>query len=756
MLNGLSYKDRNIVSRSFRFMSPNVKDPEKIFRNVDYDLETSYFSTAMGDNRYVNPLPGYGFNTDPSPAIVKNNSVKNKLGNMGRYYKRIHDDNVTLLTVTPGTAEFTGILQYIVNMFDYSASTIGNKGRAPSWSFYLTESMSAIAFWPFQLIGVGMNFLSFLFDEPKNQWYYVKPAMGEYLHAAQGIFNDLMINAGFSITAFNDRRQQDGNQKRGDRDYYEGTINGYTAEDSYDAKQQNINYMHQMFPDAINADGTIDIVKIVGRGARKYRYFLMQLKQLDTQVGSTITAEEKQRLIENKLDELVNNPGFLDGSISPVANKGTADYLRDEITTTGKFRGTDEISNPEIASAFYNADVARSIIPTDAAGNTLKEFQASKASDLSNVQSVIGKFGYMSDGANTSDTPPSSGSYSASGSQTATSGLEGSIPLSSIDVNKSLDQETWLGEIGEILKDGFMGGMDSVTFRVEGGTGPVSDSYSNQTKQSEIAGFFNGSVSAVNDFKFNLQGGNIGVPIVDSIINSIKDGVAGLASGSVIGNIPLALMGNSRLVVPEHWADSSASLHTESYTIYSEALYGHPYNIAMAIYLPIALIAPFVWPIATGGSTYTTPFMCKAFSRGRTIIKRGIVKNASFTFGEGELGWTKDRKPLNVRINLDIADCDPILAMPVSRMRNPLDVVNMTRLTSTYMGDVGKYNDIIARMAGVDYLDTLLKYNRLNRMVTRATKDFTQMFSPGYIAGSINDSIVGDVGRIFSGRPLNR
>lgn len=756
MLTNLTFSDKNIVSRSFRFLSPNVQDPSRIFKNVDYDLETSYFSTAIGDNRYVNPLPGYGFNTDPSPGIVRKDAIKNQYGNLGRYYKRIHDDNVTLLTLVPCTVEFTGILPFLVNMFDYAASTIANKGRAPSWAFYLTETMSAIAFFPFQLIGVGMNFLTFLFDEPKNSWFYLKQSTGMYLAAAQGILNDLMINAGYIITTLNDTRQQQGNQKQNDRDYFIGTLSGYDSKDSHDAKKKNAEFMNSIYPDAINDDGTIDIVKIVGRGARKYRYFLTQLKNLDTKVNSPITPLQREELVNNTLEQLVKNPSFINGTINPTHRLTTNDYLKRELQTTGRMRDQNEISNPEMASAFYNVDVANNVIPTS---DEYKMAGSGEGSGVfGDVKEITNKFQYGSSG---SDVPPATGSYTASGEQiNATTenseALEGTIPLSFIDVNKDVSQESWLGQIGELLQDAFLGGMESVTFRVEGGTGPVSDSFSNNTRQSDIAGYFNSAITAVNNFKFNVQGGTTGIGPVDYVLNTIKDGVVGLASGSVIGNIPLALLGNARVSVPEHWEDSTANLHTESYTIYSEALYAHPYSISMAVFLPLALIGPFIWPIASGGSTYTTPFMVKAFSRGRTIIKRGIVKNASITFGEGELGWTKDRKPLNIRINLDIADLDPILAMPVTRMKNPLDVVNLTRLTSSYLSDIGKYNDYISRIAGIDYLDTILKYNRLNRVVTRVKTDFQQMFSPSYIAGSINDSIVGQLGTAFSPRPLNR
>lgn len=754
MLTGASFKDKNIISRSFRFLSPNVSNPESILKQADYDLETSYFSTAIGDNRYLNPLPGFGFNTDPSPAIVSQDGIKNNLGNLGRYYKRIYDDNATLLTITAGVPEFTGILRFLVNMFDYSASLVTNKGRAPTYAFYISEAVSSVAFYPFQLIGVGMNFLAFLFDTPKNQWYYVKPTMGQYLAAAQGIFNDLMVSAGYSMTILNDSKRLQGNERRGDAGYNTGTITGYNAQDSSAAKQANIQYLNRLYPDAINDDGTIDIVKIVGRGARKYRYFLMQVKNLDKKVGSTITYEQKNEAIEKTLNNLMKDPDFLAGTKDGIDQKGTSYFLKKELSTIGKYRGEEEISNPEVASSYYDPATASQIVPTGADGTT--EVYGQSTGGLS-VQKISEKYGYLTGGnANTTAAAPSGAGSTAGNFTSASSTLAGTVPTSDIDVNKDFSEDGWFSQIFELVKDSFLGGMDAVTFRVEGGTGPVSDSFSNQTQQSEIAGFFNGTVSAVNNFKFNVQGGDTGIGFVDSILNRIKDGAAGLASGSVIGNIPLALMGNSRVVIPEHWADSQTNLHSESYEIYCDAMYGHPYSISTQIFLPLALIAPFVFPVSTGGSTYTTPFMCKVFSQGRTIIKTGMVRNASITFGEGELGWTRDRKPLNMRIRLEFVDLDPIVSVPVVRLKNALEVFNVTRTSEMYLGDVGRYNDWLARVTGQDYLDTILKYNKINRAVTRFTNDFQEIFSPGRIAGAISDSVVGDVGRVFAGRPLNR
>jgi hypothetical protein len=218
----------------------------------------------------------------------------------------------------------------------------------------------------------------------------------------------------------------------------------------------------------------------------------------------------------------------------------------------------------------------------------------------------------------------------------------------------------------------------------------------------------------------------------------------------------MALLGNSRVEIPEHWQDSTANLHTESFSFFFEAPYAHPYSIATNVFLPLSLILPFVVPFSTGGSTYGSPFMIKCFQRGKSIIRMGMVRNASITFGEGPLGWTTDMKPRNCRVTIDVADFEPILSVPISRVTNPLDLANMAAQSSRYLGDRGKYNDWINRVAGVDYLDTVLRYADLNRRLTRFSTDTKNMFKASTIANVVADSIIGDVGKLFVGRPMNR
>lgn len=730
----LNYKDRNIVSRSFRLMSDGIKDPEKVLIRSDYDLYTSFFSTAMGDNKFVNPLPGFSRNTDPYPKPI----MENNLGNQGRYYKRIHNDNALSVTLTAGVPEFTGMITFILNMFDYSASVMANKGRAPTWSYYIGQAASAIAFWPAQIVATSFNFFEFLTNTPKNKWYYAKPTMGQYFTAAQGIFNDLMVSAGYALTVLPNDRQEQGNSKAGDRDFGAGGEKGYLR-DSVAAKN-NASYLHSLFPDAINKDGTIDILKVSTRGVRKFRYFMKKIKDLDDTFGIN-TVNQKDRAIEGILDSLMKDSGFVNANSGYTSGISTQDYLMEELKTVGASRGLDEISYPEISSAYTSKDAGVNIKPESQA------MAAAGGNSIADIQSKLSQYNTESFGVN-------NGTSSGTSAAQSPPDLNGTVP-NTIGSPNDVSESSWFGEIGQLLMDGFYGGLDGVTFRMEG-SGSVSDSFGSSTTQSAIASTFNSTVQAVQDFKFNLSGGQTGIGIVDEFINTIKDSVAGLAAGSVIGNVPLALLGNSKVDIPEHWEDSTTNLHSENFSFYFAAPYAHPYSIATNIFLPLALIMPFVVPFSTGGSTYTAPFLVKCFSRGKSIIRTGIVQNASFEFGSGPLGWTTDMKPLNLRVNLTIADLDKVMSVPITRVTNPLDLLNIAKQSSRYLGDIGKYNDWVNRVTGTDYLDTILRYNDLNRRMTRFTNDVENMFKPATVAGVVNDSIIGDVARIFTGRPLNR
>ena len=65
------------------------------------------------------------------------------------------------------------------------------------------------------------------------------------------------------------------------------------------------------------------------------------------------------------------------------------------------------------------------------------------------------------------------------------------------------------------------------------------------------------------------------------------------------------------------------------------------------------------------------------------------------------------------------------------------------------------YNNYLTRITGVSYLDTILKWSRLNRGLTGVALDMQQTFRADNIAAKLSDSLGADLARIFS-RPIVR
>ncbi len=706
----ISLMDKQLITKSFKLMCTGIENT-KIRDHLNKDLYYNFFSSQVGDNRYVNPIPQYSPATDPrhTKFLASGN------GGMGSEYKSLIDDNVSLMTITAGVPEFTGLLTFISGMFDPVAAIIANKGRAPSIAFYLGQGIGTIAFWPVQLISIGVSFLHFLMDVPRNQYWYVKPAMGMYLTAATNLLNDIATSKGF-IKPVLAMKKPDG-----------APVNGVNPDQAANY-QEELARLNTLFPDSINEDGTIDLIRLISRGTRKYRQFLSELDKLNDDL-SINSVQEKYAAMEGVLRDIHFGRGTLSGS-----GYSLSDYLKKELANTGKQRGDDEGSYPEVASSYLDqqAYTTPGSTVTDSANNQTNTVNSDTQLTTS------GSYGTQASSADNQTIPsPASPGKTVEGVQQAYQAAE-----------SQATDKSWAGQVLDQVQTAWAGGMDAITWRIEH-SGPVTDSFSNSTSPSPIADKFNSKVRAVNDIKFDMMGGNTGIPGLDSMIQGAKDLVSGVASSMSVSNIALAMINNSYVSVADHWSDSSVSLHKENYRIRLDSTYAHPYSQLTCLWVPFSLLAPLFMPNGAGGSAYTSPFVVKLFSKSRSIIRTGLVDSATVTIGDGLGGWTKGRSPLNMTIDLGVIDLEKVVSLPVSRAISPLDLTNPASVFKNMIGDVGKYNDYLTRLSGMDYLDTVLKWNKLSNRLTRAQKNLEQSFSASNVAGMVTDSIVGDAGKLF-------
>jgi hypothetical protein len=718
-------RDRDIITKSFRMLTRGIA-PSELLEKLDWDRYFNVFSSATGDNRYINPVTQFSPATDPRYGRF----MVTQEGGMGSLYKEMFEDNVTLLTLTAGVPQFAGLLSFITNMFSPTAAIIANKGRAPGPAFYMGQAAGSIAFVGMQAISIGTQFLAFLMDSPRNCFWTVKPAMGAYTMAATGVLNDLMVKLGYIDPILPKRAQEQNDPLYGLKPDYDNT--------------RSVAQMSVLMPDVVNSDGTIDLMRLVMKGTRKHRVMLKKLAELDNDTLIT-TPDEKFDRIKQMVEEVTFGTEVMSGSSSQ-------EYIEQEMGTVGRVRGDTEGNYTEQDSAFYNESAYNNISNTDQAVTSVGVSGAA-AGDSGAAMQTMGTAG--SYGTNTTPVNPNE----RTGRPTAAT-PDASAKVTVADGQQAYYEDnpndrTWAGDIMDLVQTAFYGGLDAITFRVEGNQGAVTDSFSNNHGPSPMAEKFNSIVSSVNDFKFDIAGGATGIGIIDGVVNMVKEAAIGALSGSVIGNIPLAMANNSYVKIPEHWTGSTSNLHTESYEMNFHCNYAHPYEQVMKIWVPFALILPLVAPMTSGGSSSTSPFMVKAFCKSRQIIRTGMVTAARFTFGEGEAGWTRDRRPLNLKIVLDITDLDPLVSIPIDRSMSLLDLTNPAAVAQRLFTDDTAYNNYFARLTGMDYLDTVLRYSKINRQLTNIVVDMKTSMRADNFASKISDSIVGDLGRIFT-KPIAR
>lgn len=718
-------RDRDIITKSFRMLTRGIP-PSQLLEKLDWDNYFNVFSSATGDNRYLNPIAQFSPATDPRYGRF----MITPEGGMGSMYKDMYEDNITLLTLTAGVPQFAGLLSFITNMFSPTAAIIANKGRAPGLAFYMGQAAGSIAFWPMQLVSVSVQFLAFLMDSPKNNFYTIKPAMGAYTMAATGVLNDIMVKLGYidPLLPKRDQQQQDPM---------------YGLKPDYD-NSNSVASLSLLMPDCVNADGTIDLMRLVMKGTRKHRKMLKKLAQLDNE--TLATPDQKLERAQQLIEEISFGQDVIAGSPSQS-------YIEAEMGTVGKVRGDDEGNFVEQDGAYTNQAAYANANNAEAGVANLGVSEAATAAAGGNTDPMqrmgtAGTFGSGTPAVNPNErsgrpTPATPGANPnvAEGEQTY--------------YEDNPNDRTWAGDILDLVQTAIYGGMDAITFRVETSSGAVSDSFSSNHGPSPMAEKFNSIVSQANDFKFDVAGGATGIGIIDSVVNTIKEGAIGALSGSVIGNIPLALVNNSYVKIPDHWTGATSNLHTESYEMNFQCNYAHPYEQVMKIWVPFALILPLVAPFSAGGSTYTSPFYVKAFCQSRSIIRTGLVSSARFVFGEGEAGWTKDRKPLNLKITLEIADMEPLVSVPIDRSMSLLDLTNPASVAQRIFSDDTAYNNYLSRLTGVSYLDTVMRYARVNRQLTGVVLDMKQSIRADNIAAKLSDSIVADLARIFT-KPMAR
>jgi hypothetical protein len=266
--------------------------------------------------------------------------------------------------------------------------------------------------------------------------------------------------------------------------------------------------------------------------------------------------------------------------------------------------------------------------------------------------------------------------------------------------NVKIKDIVWEKAVNDSL-GGYIKANDAVVFYLDG-LASISDSFSNGTTESSLSSTINGFSDQAKEIQFLLGSGNALSNMVDSMKESVGNGLDAL-SGS-IGNVTNGMLGDlastgvstiltgGKIVFPKIWADSSYD-RSYSFDIKLRSPDHDSTSIFFNILVPYIHLLAMTLPrgINDNPNGYTSPFLVKAYCKGLFNIDMGIITGMSVTRG-AECQWNDDGLPTQMDVSIDIADLYSSLFMT---------------------GDTGLFGDwaVVNNTAMMDYIANLAGLN---------------------------------------------
>ena len=210
-----------------------------------------------------------------------------------------------------------------------------------------------------------------------------------------------------------------------------------------------------------------------------------------------------------------------------------------------------------------------------------------------------------------------------------------------------------------------IGAVRNIVFYVDG-LNSVSESFSNDTRESSLASQVNGLSDEAKELNFVTKsdyGSRVGGALEGATSSVLMGTADALTNGegilhAILGNSS-ALMSGGKLAFPELWNDSS---YDRSYTINFKfrTPEADPVSIYLNIIVPyihlIAMTAPHDYAREDNNSnSYREPFLVRATFKGMFAVDMGLITDLSSDRG-GEGSWSLDGLPTQLDVSMTIKD----------------------------------------------------------------------------------------------------
>lgn len=618
---------------------------------------------------------------------------------MGHFYSEGIDDHGQDLVMRFGVPEYNSLVQFFGNFYSSDASMMARTGRSTSLFATAARAVGFLIALPLQPIILGGQWLKFMGYWPSSKYYYMKPTMYPYWSAVNTIVNGIAVNIGLIPHELTPTQKKTFG------------IDGVALDDPQTHLQEYAKVLPDVFLGAHqlgkqNSMG-LDVFAIATRAQRianKYN------EQIINKLDDLRAAGDLNAAIKELRDKF-----FVEGQLQEVPSRGIEAY-RDEYFSS-------ERNNPSGANYL------------DIEGLRAEDAEESLTADGGNNQNHLDH-----ESANPDGTRPW---YNWG------------------DTDSPQHGNSWFGSLGSMFHGERRDGGMFVTFRVSY-SGSTGESFSSSVEESQISQKFNSSVSSARQARFSWADGNLGVPVLDQVISAAKGVVSNVLEGASMSGL-VALAGNAFVDIPKTWSGSTAQLPRAEYTIKLRSPYGTRMSRMMNIYIPLAMLLAGALPLSTGKRSYTAPFICEAFCRGRHAIRLGMIDSLSITRGTGNMGWNMDGDALGVDVTFSIVDLSTIMHLPItsnftgadkaimatgdvvgSALGHPVEGQEIASYFAkgTYDDD-NAFTDYLAVLGSLSWQDMIYANRRWRLARYRQMQNWNTWKSPARVSSAIGHTQVG-------------
>lgn len=327
----------------------------------------------------------------------------------------------------------------------------------------------------------------------------------------------------------------------------------------------------------------------------------------------------------------------------------------------------------------------------------------------------------------------------------------------------------WGNRFADFFEGERRDGSSFVTFKVDF-SGSASESFSNSTREADLAQKMNSQSASARSMRINLAQGNIGDDLISNSVEFLASGLQDFATGVAdqlqISGLVGVLAGSAFVDIPKVWDQSTANLPKMDYTVQLRSPYGNRYSRIQNLIVPLCMLLAGALPLSTGSRSYTSPFLCEAYCRGRAAIRLGMIDSISITRGEGNVGWTQEGEPLGIDVTFSIVDLSSVLHMPVAASFTSSTTISsilaagagaagegvqetvsagLAAISKSVYEEDNSYTDYMGVLSSLSWQDMVYVSNKWRLNMTRQMRTFESWRSPAHAANWFGGTLPGRV-----------